>query len=381
VSRTRFETVAGPFGFYRSRSGGINIQRIQEAEYQRCVDETLLGDGHPLDIYKVTASGGLVNSVDLGDGFVYAQDYPCDYMSDHTKSGLIIPTVPGMPSLAERATKLLANTNPSRPYVDLPIAIVELRDLPSLLKQEGSFIKELAASNLKYRFGAGPLISDLANLMGFGDAVRTRTRELTKLFQSGIRRKRMLASGILHEGPIPVTLSGTSTVEPKGMAEKITMYKSWGFVEWFPNHKGVPSPDKMHALARKAVFGLTVDFSTAWELIPWSWLVDYFGNIGDFFEATRNIVGQHHGPVEIMTEWKMHAKLSATEAKTPIGQAPGRSYRCSEGQVKATWKQRRKVTGASLSASLPFLSAGQVSILGSIGVTRRSRATRGFRNG
>lgn len=380
MSRTRIRSQNGPSGMKSSRSGGISVFRTQVGSYERCVDETLIGDGHPLDIYKVSAEGGLVNSKSDVDGFEYCKDYPSDYMFNTSSSGYIIPTVPGMPTLAERATKLLAGTNPSKAYVDIPIGILELKDLPSLLKREGTFIKELASANLKYRFGIKPLVSDLINCIGFGDAVRSRTRELEAMYKSGIRRTRMLASGVLHEHADGITLAGASSTDPKGSAEKITMYQSWGFVEWFPNSRGVPSHDKMHALARKAVMGLTVDFNTAWNLIPFSWLVDYFGNIGDFFEATRNIVGQTHGPVEIMTEWKMHAKLSEVNKSVSFG-TERFTFKCSTGHVHASWKQRRKVSGASLSASLPFLNSGQMSILGSIGVTRRSRATRGFRNG
>lgn len=365
ASRTRERYGVASTGSRHKYTTGAFIGSHQNLSYyEKITDEVAKGDGHNLDIKKVGVSGCLCNG--KGGGLSLAEVWT-NLQPGNMRNPNLPPyghlTVPGRPTNAMLAADLLAKTNPSRPVVDLPIAVYELKDIPSLLQSEGKdWIRRLAALNLKYHFAIKPLVSDVINLLNFSDEVAKRQKELEALATSGLRRKRHLWDGSMI-GPTDVVVNSGNGWLVHCLSEVNTSSKVWGFVEWFPSNPQLMKGDS-RALARKAVLGLTVDFSTAWNAIPWSWLIDWCSNVGDILSANRNLVGAYHGPVRIMEQSTSDAKCTFTWT------APSTST-ISDGSWDVTTKSRRTVVHVPISAQLPILNLRQLSILGSIAVTRR----------
>jgi hypothetical protein len=78
-------------------------------------------------------------------------------------------------------------------------------------------------------------------------------------------------------------------------------------------------------------------------------------------EATRNIVGASHGPIQIME----HIKTTALHS------TPNAGGQVSPGTWSLETKRRRSMSYVPVYAQLPILTARQTSILGSIAITRR----------
>lgn len=115
-------------------------------------------------------------------------------------------------------------------------------------------------------------------------------------------------------------------------------------------------------LARRAVLGLTIDASTLWNAMPWSWLIDWYSNMGDFFEANRNIVPVQPGNVTIMSQTSTISNVT-----------PASSYPFLTGgtmNLEYISKDRDVFSGATLNAGLTMLDARQTSILAALGITR-----------
>lgn len=307
-----------------------------------------------MTIWKYRQSGGHINRTST-TGYSF-HNWRCDAFSALGNSWFNHSPQPGKPTDATFATRLLKETNPSRPVVDLPVFVAELRDFPRLLKLEGdTLIRRAGSANLSYHFGWAPLISDLGNLLSFSDQVAKRERELRDMHKSGLRRRRTLYRESFLS-PFNSTINSLGLLV-QASYQRTTLSETAGFVEWFPTTLPPSTPEAYRSLARRAVLGLTIDLATAWELIPFSWLIDWCSNVGDFLQANRNIVGARHGPVQIMH----HMKTTSFW--------PGNSN-VSRHDWELETKERRVLT-PSLSAYLPFLSLRQLSILGSIGVTRR----------
>jgi hypothetical protein len=109
--------------------------------------------------------------------------------------------------------------------------------------------------------------------------------------------------------------------------------------------------------------GLTVDISTAWNLIPWTWLADWASNMGDVLAAHRNIVGQSLDGVAIMRQTRV---TNTTESYGPDSYGTTMSALDTEYVIK-----RRRSVPVILSAGLPLLNERQVGIVGSLVITRR----------
>lgn len=363
VTRTRTRLAPGTTGqIFRGLPRTLFGTYSNLSAYEQITEDVGPGDGRDLFIKKLTVTGGQCYDYDSGGTtgarYVNLQGErmrnPSDAMWAHASD-------PARPPNGILAAKLLAETNPSRPVVDLPIAIYELKDIPSLLKNEGDdLIRKGASWNLKWQFALKPLISDLSSLLNFSDEVAKRQKELDALFDSGLRRKRTLYRG----SSAVVTDTVTNSIY-KHVYHCISDIKSvrevWGFVSWFPDNIQMMKGDRRE-LAKKAVLGLTIDFSTAWNAIPWSWLIDWCSNAGTLLAANRNLVGASHGPIQIMETIKSTALHSTPNAGGQV--APG------------TWelvtKQRNSIVNVPITAHLPILSLRQLSILGSIAVTRRA---------
>jgi hypothetical protein len=195
------------------------------------------------------------------------------------------------------AWEILAKTNPSVPFVSVPTFVAELKDLPGLVKGYGDgLLKAVANGYLSWRWAIKPMINDLRKLINFVKAVDDRTIMLMKL-RNGETLRRRVHLGTTEVLTTPVNLTVQS--EGCGIVGKFqTKYskKDWGSAQWklLPDSQlPMLGYDPLRKLARDLTFGFTSHeiLATAWELTPWSWLADWFGNTGDLIAATNNSVG------------------------------------------------------------------------------------------
>lgn len=292
-----------------------------------------------------------------------------------------------------------ARTNPNKPLMDLPVFLAELRDLPGMLKdaskwrvslQEtarlvqragegiinrnsgrgrgviGSAIglsKSAGSANLQYQFGWKPLVSDLAKLLGLMEAYNRRLKELTKLMTTGRLTRRITIDeastvGIYPEGwhSYAFNLGGRIVIT--------TQARRWAVTHWKSTGDYPPNSEPSQVDVWRTLLGLDITPGQLWAVLPWSWLVDYFGNIGDYLDAHRNTIPVSFDGGSIMTKTTTTAQRFITYSSDWISGGSG-SY------VRET-KERSPITLSPLPSGLPFLGAHQVGILGSLSVTRRN---------
>lgn len=309
----------------------------------------------------------------LGRNYRYREFIPSGFR-DPTSAG-INPPAPffSSPSEGALATQLLAETNPSNSAVDVANFVWELREIPDLVRVHGRTVLErLSEHNLRYQFGLKPLMRDVFSLFRFQELVEKRFRELRAMRDKGISRQRTF----LHESGKRDL--GDVTVQSNVAYIRYTGYNAWtvrrwGYVQWgfSPTGRG-QSDGKLRQLARDSIVYKGLDPLVAWNALPWSWLVDWFGNIGDLVSLSRNSVGAFPANTAIMqkglssTLWKF--KTGGTGFGPGVS-TPDFSFLC---ETKS-----RKPSSASLDISIPLLTGRQTSILGSLAVMgSRSRIAR-----
>lgn len=384
MTRTRSRTSYVQGGQYAAVGSSTYSNQAQQLGTEESVsDEVLPGDGWPFSVSRLWLEGGEVTKT---YGGIYSRRYR-DYRATYFRGGQGRPgSYPdlGLPSDGAAAATAVARTNPSRPTVDLPVFLGELRDLPRLFKNHGDwlidkgfwkaqavtkrysqrrFFSRGADAYLNYQFGWSPLISDIKKFLIFSTYVDKRVEELNKLFSRGLKRKIFIAQGSTQ------SQLANETLQSQGVTINVPLYyeateEVWCFLRWHPaNLMTKPNNEEIRRLAWRATLGLTIDLKTMWELMPWSWMIDYASSIGDFLLAQRNTVGARHGLVQVMRHRRMEITTDAWSNSSGAKMTPWRARR--ESKV-------RNNVDPSLDAHLPFLSKRQLSILGSIAFLRRN---------
>lgn len=350
-------------------SGTTQTRTCQRGASHRCIDEDAAGQDHYFRVEHITKSGGLLSGSNGKTGIELRryQSFPLFAVSGDKS---LVPFTSrgdlGLSSDAAYASKLLAQTNPSRPDVDIPVFVAELKDLPSLVYREGgNLLRRIAKYNLKYQFGIRPLVSDLLSMLDWVALVEKRKKELEALAEKGLRRRRLLDRGVNVSSETKV-LNSDAGVYANVKLEHERTAEVHGFVRWFPA-PGFPNTDaSLLSAARRAVFGLTIDGATAWELIPFSWLIDWYGSIGTYLMATRNIIPCSHSIPLVMPHYKLK-----TSTRSIVFDVPWLS--CSSYVETQEYKNRALAVASPLTARLPFLTGRQLSILASLFVVRGGR--------
>lgn len=349
--------------------------------YEQCIDvNDSKGLDHPLDItFRDNRGLSLLNGRrTVGTA---AQEYT-NYVPSGQKTLLAHPSS-SIPSIGASALTLRARTNPSREEVSLPVFIAELKDLPGMLKdtwrlkvvlrnafRKGFVSKSRIASGhyLAYQFGWKPMISDIQKMFQFQAEVDRRNDELNRLYSSsGLKRRLKLYSEILTDEDSDVTIDSSLGILIRVRKIRVTKIERWGTIRWRPTAvPPVSSRQDLGRLARKLVFGLNhrgLDAAQAWELIPWSWLIDWFGNFDEWLQAHRNdIPAEPTGPCNIMTRTTTYETWQRIDGfQTSITGASG---------VRSLETKQRSQSSGSLSVTLPYLSGRQWSILGALNLQR-----------
>jgi len=348
-----FKNYGGRFG---STIGGGNVW----SGFHSCSDVVGSGDNAPLNVYHETVSGGRLNKPNVGFFSSWFTDYRVDMLdTNHCFDHLGIV---GDIFDVDAATQAAARTNPSRPYVDVVTNALQLGELFHLI-QEGSqtFFRNIGNNNLMYQFGIRPVVGDLVKMMNFCDQVNRRVGELNRLrSQHGLRRTVSIGN-----------YSAMARVNKFIQTQNFTLREDFDVVtelnikahcRWMPagDSSVLSRPKDMRALARRAILGLTADSSTAWELVPWTWLIDWGTNIGQYFAANRNMVPATLSDVSVMRHTRTVAEWS--------GKAQD-DWSCTG--IRYTRENKTRATSfVAPTAHIPFLNGTQMGIVASLATTR-----------
>lgn len=324
---------------------------------------------------RTLVSNGVVISRDFANqpyGYLL-NGYPLQVSSSGLATGSIQPA-------GDVVALTVARTNPSRPTVTIPTLIQDFIELPAMLRDVGKLVtspvkglspKQLANRNLAVQFGWIPLVGDVKVLLNLQSAVLKRQTELNRLYSTaGLRRRLKLAEDtqVAVYNETWGLASGSITFVTQTTVER----KCWSTIRWRPTgfDESVDEHCDRNRKARQLVLGLTVEglAQGAWDVIPWTWLTDWFFDVGSLMLQRSNAVPAEHGMINIMNE------LTETTAPVTV-----KTVNCSTNSVAVSGFYRRTVKtravfgSATPGFSVPFLGARRLSVLGSLFVQRFTR--------
>lgn len=286
-----------------------------------------------------------------------------------------------------------ARSRPGNPVADLGQFLAELRDIPTIpakgfieslrgagkaTEKAAKFFKELGSEYLNGSFGWAPFLKDLGDLIDFQENLGKRLAQLSRDNGKPVRRQATLLN-------LQDSTSSTTTVNYPFWptfhpflhdtgSGRILRVESWYRRDWFKARFRyyIPDLDTDTGRARtvRALLGLNPTPSLLYEVMPWSWFIDWFVNAGD---ALHNI--SSNAAEDLVAEYAYAMSTASYEVRV---QESGRMY-MPDGSKKTftcstTWKRETK----GREAASPFgfgvtssdLSGRQKLILGALGISR-----------
>lgn len=224
----------------------------------------------------------------------------------------------GLPVLSDwsvlaHGTTGIARTIPTAPEMSLAQTIGEIKkdglpSLPASRIAKDRNLASLGSEYLNYVFGISPLASDVSSLISLtrkyesiieqfrrdqGRMIRRRITlvdEEDVLSQQSLRNNSAVApqwnprgDGLYDENPY----SNRGIFNTRNRSERVSTARK----VWFSGAYAISYPNDLTPLLTQLrefnrVYGVIPTPELAWELLPWSWLVDWFTNFGD---VVRNV--------------------------------------------------------------------------------------------
>lgn len=218
-------------------------------------------------------------------------------------------------------TSAIAQVYPTKPNADLMVAIAELlrEGLPSALfsavtmtggNSGRQLVRDLSSDYLNLLFGVTPIVREIDKLIktvqtidqhiaqlvrDSGRAVRrTYTPTMIRTRRGPVSRSKSptlsLANGVFglnaFVGRIPVEI--TETLDKRAWFVGSFRYMVPGVINQGTDNQSLPSSDLLRqADIRLQIAGMRATPKAAWNLLPFSWLVDWLVNVSDFFEVNH----------------------------------------------------------------------------------------------
>lgn len=288
-----------------------------------------------------------------------------------------VPTGLSYPELVALGVKAIAAVKPTNPTVDLATTLAELWSERKFFSVPGTN-SSVSGEYLNYQFGIAPTMGDFQDLR---DAIENRDaiiRQYQRDAKKIIRRKfdwepSTSVEKTTEQTPaFPMGESGLNTYQNPGgllMTTTTTTQRSWFSGAFKYSIPQGSFPSTLAELDR--LYGVKPGLSTAYELVPFSWLVDYFTPIGSLLDNIDSFLmdGLVLPYGYLMTTTEVEKEYSWVG---PICDASGTlTPTALFGRIKNVRKQRIPATPFGFGLLPGDLSPKQLSILAALGMSMR----------
>jgi hypothetical protein len=306
-------------------------------------------------------------------------------LRDYTNFPILTRGVPTISAAVVSNTgigqRLTSSSNPASSHVSVPQFIAELRDLPQLAHFIGKTLLtsptgELASfkfggkAYLGWKFGMAPLISDIKKMIDFSVSTNKRVQRLERLRDKGGVGGRVSGNSSSGSTQAVLLLDSTSGMPSvTAMVKEQISVETWATCRWKVNTTLPKSNSELTSYARRLVLGLDQSQMTSylWESLPWTWLFDWFINVGDFIRTRNNSVA-------VLQSTQMCVMTHTTwSTQTSILTKPG-YLNVTPVEAQRDVKDRSLSSLSPLPASMPFLSGEQFAILGALTLSKMKSA-------
>lgn len=244
-------------------------------------------------------------------------------------------------------------------------------------------LNDLASGYLGLEFGWKPFVSDLIKLLNSIKRIDEQIASAQRLNNRWVNRSGSMLETSTKLGVTPISITphvapSNYTTDHKSIVTTVKEERVWfkGRFRYF-----VPALQDDRYIGKVEAIPIIWDINLSpynlWQLVPWSWLLDWFSNTGDIVYnmsqiATHNLVAKYAYLMR-STETKAERFATWTAKNTHRVDGKGETQYTPMGGVSSTsviTKTRVAASPFGFNLSLPDLSDWQVSILIALGLAR-----------
>lgn len=259
-----------------------------------------------------------------------------------------------------------------------------IRTLPARLFAALTNFRALGSEYLNVQFGWKPFVSDLRKMYYLWQTLDQRMAQLVRENGRNIRRRVTLekdesvdTSSTVFTYPYanvygapPTYMSGT-TIYTTRQKTSTRIWFSAGFRYYIPD----VGSSLWTARAKASLFGAIPTPEVVWELLPWSWLIDWFSNVGDVVSnlsvnAVDNLVTNYSFTMKEYSVETTHSAYVSHGASSGFYNWPAVSHTFSSTDSLTTKARLGGGNPFGLNVQLADLSPYQLSILAALGLSR-----------
>lgn len=296
----------------------------------------------------------------------------------------------GRPSLDVIGTKLVSRASPTAPQAGLLQALVELKreGLPSLYSAlwRKKSLRGAGGDYLNYQFGWVPLISDVRKL---ALAVIQQDQLLQQFADNAgksVRRRRsnptvvttdstvVTSNSVYSAGPYVTAYTVKPSLSQTSRVEMDTWF-SGSFRYYVPTGDSLVAKTARLAQQARYLYGIALDPSVVWNLLGWTWLIDWVFDCGDVISTFSDSIYND----QILEYGYVMRKLVQTKtfemsscALVADSKLPGVTYNVPAltAEIRLVSHERRQATPFGFGSSWTGFSPKQLAILAALGLSR-----------
>lgn len=260
----------------------------------------------------------------------------------------------------------------------LSVFLAELREAPRMLEiraRDFRRLKGLGNQYLNAQFGWKPFIADVRKMIHDYISMENRLRNLVRnngqwqLCRGSMRSNSETLGtweGESYGAFFPAITTSIYGSIPRYSGSAHITQDVWfsGRFRYYVEDLNEKMLNKWsRANIMRKLFGLTITPAMVWELIPWSWLVDWFTNAGEIIKSldnSDNCVAKY-----------AYLMGTTTQVCSQLSTATLKHGSVVDAAVVATWERKSRVAADPFGFGMSGdLSARQLAILSALGITR-----------
>lgn len=270
---------------------------------------------------------------------------------------------------------------------DNPFRGVPLGAVPGILYRRLGQFRNLGSEYLNVAFGWMPFVNDLRQMYNLQKTIDKRITQIIRENGRYVRRKATVSDDVttsdvetLSSQPF-LNVSGAPPIFMTGKTRHNVTTRTKTKI-WFSGSFRYYIPDNFDSWqwttrATAALFGALPTPELLWNVLPWSWLIDWFSNAGDVISnasdnAVDNLTCRYSFIMKHVT-----TTVTASSAVYAAGPTnPTDKWDSLDRTFISTKRVETKVRSGGgnpfgLNVKLPDLSAYQLGILAALGISRQ----------